>query len=390
MNLTPVQLHPASFKHLSKGHPWVIKDQYTEKFRAKERFLLATDKKSQKDFTLISDTAHPKIKARLWCEGQEKNFLKTLKERLIDAFTKRAPLLKERECVFLSFGEADFLPGLFILSFKEGIVIHSYARYWKKIQKELIPIVKDSYKEAFSRPVSWIAWQERDDSKNTNLTPLLGKMPPSMEINEFGVKYLVQFDQGYDLGLYPDMAAIRKNLPFQWNNKRVLNLYAYTGAWSLFPLSRGASHVISVDLSSKYMDWLEKNLALNGFQNKHTSLISDTEKALKNLISHNETFDFILCDPPSFSSDGKKTQTSLKAYQKLLPLFEELLNPKGEVLSFINTHSITRKRFEEKMKEYSSGTHLKRKSTWALKEDCPTLKNFPEGDYLKGILYFKP
>lgn len=390
MNLTPVQLHPASYRHLSQGHPWVLKDQYTERFRAKDRFLVAADKKTGKRFTLINDTAHPKIKARLWCKDEEAHFEKTLEQRIQQAFEKRMGLAKERESIFLAFGEADFLPGLFILSFKDGLVIQAYARFWKKFQKSLSPLIKSSYAQVFKKEVSWIAWQERDDSKQSPVNPILGKMPQSLEVSEFNVKYLVKLNQGYDLGLYPDMAAIRNTLPFDWEKKKVLNLYAYTGAWSLYPLSKGASSVTSVDLSPKYIDWLEENLSHNEFSGDHTSLVMDVEKAIQKLIQEGESFDFILSDPPSFSSDGKKTQTSLKAYEKLLPLFQKLLKPKGEVLCFINTHSITRKKFEEKMKDYASVTKLRKKSSWGLKEDCPLIKNFPEGDYLKGILYKMP
>lgn len=391
--LSPVDLHPASYRHLSQGHPWVIKDQYTEKFRAKARLLRATDKKTGKEFILLGDTAHPKVKARLWQQfpkgiQSDFDFLQSLKERLEEAIKKRMPEQDKREDFFLVFGEADFLPGLFLLQLGQGVVIQSYARYWKKFQKDLIPLLKEIFPK-LNLEIKWMAWQERDDSKKTSLIPLWGKLPEEEVVSEFGVKYLVKFNEGYDLGLYPDMAAIRESLPFDWKDKKVLNLYAYTGAWSLYPLSQGAKAAVSVDLSGKYLNWLEQNLALNSFESRHRSIESDTQKALEQLIKEGEEFDFILCDPPSFSSDGKKTQTSLKAYKNLLPLLEKLLSPKGQLLSFINTHSVTRKKYEETMKEYSGKTKLRKIKSIGLQKDCPLIKNFPEGDYLKGILFQK-
>jgi 23S rRNA (cytosine1962-C5)-methyltransferase len=387
----PVQLHPASYRHLSQGHPWVLKDSYTEKFRAKERLLLAVDKKSRKSFILLTDTAHPKIKARLWdtLEGdvpEHYDFISILKKRIQSSLAKREKFITQREDLFLTFGEADFLPGLFIMKLGEGLIIQSYARYWKKFQKDLIPILRELLQDS-PYAVSFIAWQERDDSKKTPLVPVWGKMPEEITVREFDIHYKVKLTQGYDLGLYPDMAAIRESLPFNWKDKKVLNLYSYTGAWSLYPMAKGASEVVSVDLSAKYLEWLEENISLNSFLASHQSLASDTQRALKELLKDGQTFDFILCDPPSFSSDGKKTQTSLKAYQQLLPLIKDLLAPKGEALLFINTHSITRKKFEEQMKIYNSKVGLKKIKSLGLKDDCPLIKNFPEGDYLKGLLY---
>ncbi|MCF8059354.1 MAG: class I SAM-dependent methyltransferase [Bacteriovoracaceae bacterium] len=386
-----VSLHPESLRHLAKGHPWIIKDQYTERFRAKDRFISAKGKKNE-EFFLIADTAHPKIKARFWKINTttDFNFLDELKERLKLSFSKRKDLVdsKERENIFLCFGEADLIPGLFILLLKDGLIIQSYARYWKKYQKEITPFLR-SLSEQNQYGVNWIAWQERDDSKETPINPIWGKVPSELEVSEFGVKYILKLNQGYDLGLYSDMSAIRRNLEYNWENKKVLNLYSYTGAWSLYPLKRGASKVTSVDLSEKYINWLEQNVDLNNFSEHHQSIISDTLQALINLKKQNESFDFIVCDPPSFSSDGKKTTTSLKAYQLLVPLFSDLLRTKGEALCFINTHSITRKKYDETMREYCQNTELKIIKKIKLQDDCPLLDYFPEGDYLKGLILKK-
>lgn len=392
MKAQTAQLHPESLRHLGKGHPWVIKDKYTEQFRAKERFIFAEAKNRQR-FVLLGDTAHPKIKARLWKtlnknDNDEFDFIEELSHRLKESIQKRLPLIQsqERENILLTFGEGDLLPGLFLLLLKDGIVIQSYARYWKKFQKDLVPLIRTTL-EKMDIPLSWLAWQERDLNKDSPLTPLWGKMPQTIEVKEFGVTYLVNLTQGYDLGLYTDMSAVRSGLNYDWKNKKVLNLYCYTGAWSLYPLERGADQVTSIDLSEKYIEWLEENLRLNSqlVESKHRSMITDVKSGLKDLIKEGKTFDFIFCDPPSFSSDGKKTSTSLKAYKELLPLFQNLLNDKGEALCFINTHSVTRNKFEEQMSQYLKGTSFSVTGKLGLKADCPLLKNFPEGDYLKGL-----
>ncbi len=390
--ITEVELHPASYRHLSSGHPWIIKDNFTEKFRAKDRLLWTTDKKSGKQFTLLNDTAHPKIKARFWCSGHidHEQFSTDLQNRLFNAFNKRQELFQQREDIFLSVGEADRLSGLMILKLGDGILIQSYSKLWKKFQKEIIPMIRDHICVELQLDISWIAWQDRETEAQSKMSPLWGKLPEQITIREFDTQYLIKLNQGHDLGIYPDMASIRKRFSHQLEGKKVLNLYSYTGAWSLFPYSRGASSVTSVDLSAKYMDWLKENIEINDYNMSDFDFkVGDVFQSLNQLVEDGERFDFIVCDPPSFSSDGKKTTTSLKNYERLFPLFSQLLNEEGQALLFINTHSVSKQKFEVTMNGYAQKARVRKVKSITPSEDIRSLDGFPEGDYLKGILYQK-
>jgi 23S rRNA (cytosine1962-C5)-methyltransferase len=395
------ELHPASYRHLISGHPWVIKDKFTDSFGVKDRLIQCVCKKTGNEFLLITDTAHPKIKARLWSHPEEPEslspeaFFAVLRERLIDAIGDRVSLIQEnkREDMFLVFGEADFLPGLFLMRLNEGLIIQSYCGFWKKIQKELIPLIKEVLAElGLAEMISWISWQERNDQKNSPLKPIFGKMPETAEIKEFGVTYKAKFDSGYDLGLYPDMAAIRERFAKSMKAKKVLNLYAYTGAWSLFSLSNGAKHVTSVDLSEKYISWLEENLSMNleHFSGEHQSITSSVSGALRRLEKNEAgSFDFIISDPPSFSSDGKKTSNSLKSNENHMSSMSQLLNKNGELIVFVNTHALSWKKVKESLVVAGKKNKLRMIGSLNLSSDCPTLSSFPEGEYLKGIHFKK-
>jgi 23S rRNA (cytosine1962-C5)-methyltransferase len=187
------------------------------------------------------------------------------------------------------------------------------------------------------------------------------------------------------------MSAIRTQLaPHFIPGQKVLNLYAYTGAYSLFALKHQATKVISVDLSAKYLQWLETNLQLNPKLNSkaHESVAQDTTKFLQNTPDH---FDIIICDPPSFSSNKKKSASAFKQYDELLPLIVKHLTKQGKAFIFLNTHSITKNKFLKKVE-----TILKEQKLPAtiikhlgLQDDCPRRKGFPEGDYLKGFIIQK-
>jgi 23S rRNA (cytosine1962-C5)-methyltransferase len=189
------------------------------------------------------------------------------------------------------------------------------------------------------------------------------------------------------------MSANRKHVkPYMLAGKSLLNLYSYTGAFSLFALKNKIPKVVSVDLSAKYLDWLEENISLNKEidPTHHISMCMPTEKALLKLIHDQENFDTIICDPPSSSSDGQSTTNALKSYEKILPLMLDLLSAEGKLIVFLNTHAISWNKFEEKLKFIIDASIYKNKAMvgkrFKLSEDCLPQKGFHEGDYLKGFL----
>ena len=205
---------------------------------------------------------------------------------------------------------------------------------------------------------------------------------------EFGINYEVRPFDGNDPGIYTDAASVRKKMQTYFEeSSKMLNLYAYTGAFSLQGLFYD-NEVTSVDLSSKYMSWLEKNITLNDFKSEHHSMVMGAEQALKKLIKEKFLFDLIVCDPPSSSTDGKKTTQALKKYEDLLPLILNSLNNNGHAALFLNTHSVSKKKFQEKILELIKGK-AKIVNEFKLGDDCPTLKGFPEGNYLKVLIIKK-
>src|SRR5690606_24229389 len=113
-------------------------------------------------------------------------------------------------------------------------------------------------------------------------------------IQEFGLQYLIRLGSSYDHGLYTDMSAIRHQLKKILRPAMdVLNLYSYTGAFSLWAMKNGAQSTVSVDLSPKYIEWLQQNVALNPDidPTKHETMIQSTEEALMALKGQGRFFD---------------------------------------------------------------------------------------------------
>jgi 23S rRNA (cytosine1962-C5)-methyltransferase len=124
-------------------------------------------------------------------------------------------------------------------------------------------------------------------------------------VEENGLKFLVNLSDYLDTGLFLDHRLTRERVRAEAKDKKVLNLFAYTGSFSVYAAGGGADEVTTVDLSKTYLGWAEKNLQLNGFmdQTKYKFVHADVMQYLKTLpASH---FDLIVMDPPTFSNSKR-------------------------------------------------------------------------------------
>ena len=413
-----VEFHPHTIKYVKKGHPWVTEDSFTKKFPQKAHFLKGTKEKSPTSFgVFLHDPTHPKVKARLWSYASPEMwgrsaFEEELLSRLIISIEKRIPNIKmsletpaqeKRENYYLVFGESDSLPGLKIQVLSPGkILIQYYSNFWSHFQKELLAklsyVIKRFFPEWKETGVD-IFIQTRSQNKNIPLQKKsLSTFPQgdgklSFISKEFEVNYQIHLGKSYDFGLYTDMSAYRNSIKkLITPETSVLNLFSYTGAFSLFALKLGSTDVQSVDLSPRYMKWLNHNISLNPTINAslHSSKVSSALDALGDYEENKKKFNLIICDPPSSSSDGNKRSKAINSYNQLLPSMLNVLEEKGRIILFLNTHNITFKKFFSEIESqfkihHKSKTHKLQKlksDNW----DCPSKKGFPEGDYLKAVL----
>lgn len=402
MNKIPECLiHPISIKLIRSGHPWITADNFSNRFPRQSEFIIATDDRKRPMALLMHDPYHKNVKARVWStkfpfEREAQHFTASIQGRLDLAIDKRMQeaALKERENFYLVFGEADALPGLFILKLNDRILIQFYTGFWNRYKSIIQTTVQEIYPDIKDENI-W--FQLRGETRELQKLPVNSVDPQRKDefhIQEFGLQYLIRLGSSYDIGLYTDMSSVRHALKkFIGQESRVLNLFSYTGAFSLWAMKLGAKQVTSVDLSPKYIEWLQQNLGLNPDldASKHDALTMSVGEAIDKLTTEEKLFDFIICDPPSSSSDGDKRVSAIKAYKDLLQRADKILAPKGRLVIFLNTHQVNNQKFEKAIQDYLGELKLNYKfgTRLHLGQDCPTLKGFPEGSYLKGIVLEK-
>lgn len=131
----------------------------------------------------------------------------------------------------------------------------------------------------------------------------LGSAEAERRVKEGGLSFVVNLSDYLDTGLFLDHRPLRARVRTEAPGKRVLNLFAYTGAFSVHAAAGGASLVTTVDLSNTYLDWAGRNLALNGFAGAAYPLVrSDVRAFLAGAARRGETWDLIVADPPTFSN----------------------------------------------------------------------------------------
>jgi len=136
----------------------------------------------------------------------------------------------------------------------------------------------------------------------------LGEKGERIVVEEQGLRFLVNLDDYLDTGLFLDHRLTRARVRDEAKGKRFLNLFCYTGSFTVYAAAGGARETVSVDLSNTYLDWARDNLALNGLDGpQHHLLRSDVTRWLRQV--HGERFDLVVLDPPSFSASKKMAST---------------------------------------------------------------------------------
>ncbi len=161
-------------------------------------------------------------------------------------------------------------------------------------------------------------------------------------VDEHGLKFEVNLSDYLDVGLFLDHRPTRLSVQQRAKGKRVLNLFAYTGAFSVHARAGGAAATMTIDLSKTYLDWYARNLALNNFalDRDHQALHADCLQWLERGPTSDERYDIIVCDPPTFSNSKRMKSDSFaidRDHPELIRAICQFVAPGGEV--FFSTNS---------------------------------------------------
>lgn len=381
---------------LNLGHPWVIADRFTSNWPKTECGALV-ELVSEKGASLGTALCDPgsRIVARRLSDSLTQLDCQWLEKILAQAQASRNWLeLGDTNLARLVNAEGDRLPGLTVDRYADYLMVQYYTPAWEKHLEALAAALQEVY-----APVG-IYCKYRPQETRKLASGKQGKAPqgwllagdPSpqdLTVRENGLNYRVDLVKDLHTGLFHDQRQNRLAFRRQAAGCRVLNLFAYTGAFSVAAAAGGAVQVCSVDASGRYLDWARDNFRLNGIDpGAHEFITGDCFVELDRLARAGRSFDLVFVDPPSFSTTRKSRFTTSggtsELVQKILPLI-----PSGGLL--VTSSNLQKMSLETYLKELrkgslAAGRHLQVIQVSGQADDFPFSPNFPEGHYLKYVV----
>lgn len=296
-------------------------------------------------------------------------------------------------CYRLVHGEGDSLPGL-IIDYYDGVCVmqaHSVGMFRAKRQicEALKAVYGDSLKAVYDKSSGTAPFKAGLDLVDGYLYRAEGFSDDEQTVLENGHKFIVNWTEGQKTGFFLDQRENRALVGRYAAGKTVLNLFCYTGGFSIYALAAGAKHVDSVDSSAKAMMMVDRNVALNGFdQSLHTSHTADAIEFIKNAPA--EKYDLIIVDPPAFAKHRGVLKNALRAYQRLNAAAIARVAPGGLVFTYSCSQVVDKEAFALAVFSAAASVGRSVRILDRLNQPADHSVNIyhPEGEYLKGLLLY--
>ncbi|MEO8840709.1 MAG: class I SAM-dependent rRNA methyltransferase [Kofleriaceae bacterium] len=314
-----------------------------------------------------------------------------IQERVKAAIALRKRLVSDKlGNIRLINAEADGLPGIVVERYGDYLVVQLYTSAITHLRDDLFDaLVKEVAPKA-------IYEQRRYRSLGGEAPRQAGAdlvrgdaAPVEVQVAEDDLNFICDVTAPLSTGLFADLREGRRAVR-QWaNGRRVLNLFSYTGAISVYAQAGGATEVVAIDVAAKAHARARRNFTASGFDaEKPEHIVGDVFKVLARFNERGRKFDLVVVDPPAFASAaarGGKPWSAMRDYSELIAAALDVTAPGGLLAAASSTHKMTQQEFEQALAEgaLAAGTRLQIIDRRGLPPDFPTLPGFPEGSYLK-------
>lgn len=378
---------------LRAGHPWVYRDADVRALGMLKSGAVI-DVHDATDRTFIARglyDADSAIAVRLFTwHDQQTVDLSFIRNCLTRSFARRQRFLDaERTTAYrLVNGEGDDLPGLVIDRYEAFAVMQPYSTIWLPWLRELAEFTCRDLGLRGAVLKNRIR-QVRDEVAERGLAGTLcgESMPDSLVIREHGLEFIAAVGAGQKTGLFLDQRDNRFAVGKLCRGQRVLNLFAYTGGFSVYAAIGEARHVTSVDVARGCEAYARRNFELNGIAaERHAFVVADAFDYLARF--DGEPFDVVILDPPTFATTKKQVFSASKGYQRLIQAAAQATRENGILVACSCTAQIPQAMFVE----IAASATARAGRTYRLIEvrglpfDHPTRAALPESRYLKCVV----
>ena len=389
-------LKPGRERSLKRRHPWVFSGAVGRlQGDPKAGDTLEVRDAAGNALALAAFSPASQIRARVWTFQHEESIDEGFfRRRLQKALSLRDTLEASRHtnALRLVHAESDGLPGLVVDRYADVLVAQFLAAGVERWREVILDALADL--------TGCEAVYERSDAevrKLEGLQPKIGfargnKSASRCPIAEYGLNFRVDVEQGQKTGFFLDQRENRQRVRALCAGREVLDAFAYTGGFSIAALAGGAEHVTAIESSADAMQIARENLAANPLDASRVDFVQgDVFAQLRALRDRDARFGLIVLDPPKFAPTAAQARNAARAYKDINLLALKLLSPGGLLATFSCSGGVDAGLFQSIVAgaAVDAGAEAKIIERFGAAADHPVALEFPEGEYLKGLLLLK-
>ena len=406
--MTTIYLKPHKEESVKRFHPWVFSGAIARvvldadhQAAAPEEGELVCVRSAANEVLGVGHWQVGSIAVRILAFGEETLPKDFWKERIRAAYRVREAIGLVRnlnDTYRLVHGEGDWLPGLIVDVYADTAVVQAHSvgmhMHRMEIAKAIIaevPQVKNVYYKSddtlpFKAPIEGdkIGYLRHNDTS-------LRHDNEEFWSTENGLSFRIDWLRGQKTGFFVDQRENRALVERYAKDKDVLNMFCYTGGFSLYALRGGAKTVDSVDISQKAIDLVNINVAKNFPEaTNHTAVAADAFEYLSKQKEAGKTYDLIILDPPAFAKHRDAVKNALRGYQRINAKAIEMIRKGGLLFTFSCSQAVDKEAF--RLAVFSAAAQVGRKVRILHQlhqpQDHPINIYHPEGEYLKGLVLY--
>jgi 23S rRNA (cytosine1962-C5)-methyltransferase len=382
-------------KSLKRRHPWIFSGAVESVDGEPANGETVLVKSAGQPIAVAAWSPQSQIRARVWsfdCSVfvDEKFF----RERIKQAVALRAslPAFQHSNALRLVHGESDGLPGLVVDRYADVLVaqfLSAGAEHWRETILDLL-IEISGCESVFER-------SDADVRKLEGLESRAGFARGNRDakrcpIVEYGLHFRVDVEAGQKTGFFLDQRENRQRVRALAAGREVLDAFCYTGGFSIAALAGGAASVTAVESSAPALEVAKENVSANSMDGSKVSFEQADVFAYQRLLrDRGRSFDMVILDPPKFAPTAAQAKNAARAYKDINLLALKLLKPGGLLATFSCSGGVSAELFQSIVAGAAAdaGVDAKIVERFGAAADHPVALQFPEGEYLKGLLLMR-
>ena len=387
-SLPRVQLRKRLARAIRQGQPWIYRDALAGSPPLADGALVLVADGDRRPLARGFWDARSPIAVRVLGDATLADVDAEIAARIERALARRLDRLvvSETNAFRWIHGEADALPGLHVDVYGPAVTVR-YDGGGARAFYEGLPVRLQQIGRARKLPVAAVVERRPRGATGDGAAVVLGRLPEGeLEVLENGLRFGADLRHGQKGGLFLDQRENRALVRTLANGRRVLNLFGYTGAFSVYAAAGGAAETTTVDVAAPAIEAARRNFSRNGLPLQPARFAAqDAFAFLTRAAQAGERWDLVISDPPSFAANQRALATGLGAYRRLHRLCAGVTAPGGVLCAASCSSHVDRPSFAATIREGAreAGRRADVREMRGAGFDHPTVPHFPEGDYLK-------